>query len=135
QVNVQSLGADGRAQGTPLVQPSNTTASQVPFLSFVNGKDDLTAGFLSRVSTDDPNPSWTVVEVREDGGLDNYLTLRLGTDNPTCPLSAATTGGYVTTWQNQLGSWIGVYDNATNLLTSHLFAGAVTFGGAAAPPP
>jgi phage tail protein X len=135
QVNIQSLGADGRAQGAALVQPSSTTAPQIPCLSFVNGKDDLAVGFLAQVSTADPNPSWTVVEVRDDGGLENFLTLRLGTENPSCPLSAATTGGYVTTWQNQLGSWIGVYDSASNLLTSHLFAGAVTFGGADAQPP
>jgi hypothetical protein len=129
QINVQSLGADGRAQGAPLVQASSTTAPQVPCLSFINGKDDLAVGFLTQVSTADPNPSWTLVEVRDDGALDDYVTFRLGTVNPSCPLSAATTGGYVTTWQNQLGSWIGVYDAASNLLTSHLFAGAVTFGG------
>jgi len=135
QINVQSLGADGRAQGAPLVQTAGTATPLVPCLSFINGKDDLAVGFLSQVSSADPNPSWTLVEVRDDGGLDNYVTFRLGTDNPTCPLSSATTGGYVTTWQNQLGSWIGVYDSATNLLTSHLFAGAVTFGGADAQPP
>jgi len=135
QINVQSLGADGRPQGAPLVQPSSTTEPQVPCLSFVNGKNDLAVGFLTQASTADPNPSWTLVEVRDDGGLDNYVTFRLGTVNPSCPLSSATTGGYVTTWQNQLGSWIGVYDAATNLLTSHLFAGAVTFGGADAQPP
>jgi hypothetical protein len=135
QINVQSLGADGRAQGAPLVQASSTTAPQVPCLSFINGKDDLAVGFLTQVSTADPNPSWTLVEVRDDGALDDYVTFRLGTVNPSCPLSAATTGGYVTTWQNQLGSWIGVYDAASNLLTSHLFAGAVTFGGADAQPP
>ena len=135
QINVQSLGFDGRAQGAPLVQPSSTTAAQVPCLSFVNGKDDLAVGYLTQVSIADPNPSWSVVEVRDDGGLDEWVTFRLGTVHPTCPLSAATTGGYVTTWQNQLGSWIGVYDAASNILTSHLFAGAVTFGGADAQPP
>ncbi len=117
------------------MQPASTTAPQVPCLSFVNGKNNLAVGFLTQISTADPNPSWTLVEVGDDGGLDHFVTFRLGTVNPTCPLSAATTGGYVTTWQNQLGSWIGVYDATSNILTSHLFAGAVTFGGADAQPP
>jgi len=135
QVNVQLLGSDGTALGTPLAQPSSTTAPQVPCLSFVNGKNNLAVGFLTQVSTADPNPSWTLVEVSDDGGLDHFVTFHLGTVSPTCPLSAATTGGYVTVWQNQLGSWIGTYDTGTNILTSHLFAGAVTFGGADAQPP
>ncbi len=75
------------------------------------------------------------MEIRGDGGLDDYVTFRLGTVHPSCPLSSATTGGYVTTWQNELGGWIGVYDAASNILTSKLFAGAVTFGGADAQPP
>jgi hypothetical protein len=135
QINVQSLGADGHALGAPLVQPASTTAPQVPCLSFIDGKDNLAVGFLTQISTNDSNPSWTLVEVGDDGGLDHFVTFRLGTMNPTCPLSSATTGGYVTTWQNQLGSWIGVYDTTSNILTSHLFAGAVTFGGADAQPP
>ena len=135
QINVLSLGGDGRPQGPPLVQPASTTAPQVGCLSFFNGKDDLAVGYLTQVSITDPNPTWALLEVRDDGGLDGSVTFRLGTVNPTCPLSAATTGGYVTTWQNQLGSWIGVYDAASNLLTSNLFAGAVTFGGADAQPP
>ena len=135
QVNVQSLGADGRAQGSPLTQPLSTAAPQVPCLSFIDGKNDLALGYLNEVSTADPNPSWTLVEVSADGGLDNFVTFRLGTQDPSCPLSSATTGGYATVWQNKLGSWIGVYDAASNILTSHLFAGAVTFGGADVQPP
>jgi hypothetical protein len=135
QINVQVLGGDGHALGAPLVQPASTTAPQVPCLSFINGKNNLAVGFLTQISTNDPNPGWTLVEVGDEGGLDHYVTFRLGTQNPTCPLSSATTGGYVTTWQNQLGSWIGVYDTTSNILTSHLFAGAVTFGGADAQPP
>ncbi len=134
-VNVQSVGADGRAQGAPLAQAASTTAPQVACLSFINGKDDLAVGYLTQVSVADPNPSWALLEIRADGGLDGSITFRLGTVNPSCPLSAATTGGYVTTWQNQLGSWIGFYDAASNLFSSHLFAGAVTFGGADAQPP
>lgn len=135
-INVQLLGSDGRALGAPLMQPAGTAALlQVPCLSFINGKNNLAVGFLSQSATNDPNPSWTLVEVGDDGGLDHYVTFHLGTVDPTCPLSSATTGGYVTTWQNQLGSWIGVYDSTSNILTSHLFAGAVTFGGADVQPP
>jgi hypothetical protein len=135
EVDVQSLGGDGRALGPPLVQTSSSTAPQITCLSFFSGKNDLTVGYLTQSSTSDPQPSWIALELRDDGSLDGSVTFRLGTANPTCPLSAATSDGYVTVWQNEIGSWIAVYDRASNNVTSKLFAGAVTFGGSDAQPP
>ena len=95
EVDVQSLGGDGRALGPPVVQTSSSTAPQIACLSFFSGKNDLTVGYLTQSSTSDPQPSWIALELRDDGSLDGSVTFKLGTANPTCPLSAATTDGYV----------------------------------------
>jgi hypothetical protein len=135
QVQVLSLGGDGRAQGPALAQGGFGTSPLISCLAPVDGKQDLALGFLSRDSEDDRNPHWSIVEVRDDGTLAGSLVLSLGTARPSCPLSAANGAGYVSVWQNELGSLIGVYDGTSQNFVSKLFAGAVTFGGADVQPP
>jgi hypothetical protein len=135
EVRIQSLGGDGQPQGASLAEPLAGTRQQVECLSFIAGKNDLAVGFIAQESVADPSPGWTILEVHDGGTLDSSVTLRLGSSNPTCPHSAVAGAGYVTVWQNELGSMIGVYDGTGNTFMSHIFAGAVTFGGADVQPP
>jgi hypothetical protein len=134
-VRVQAMTGDGRAQGAPVVERAAGASPLIDCLSFVAGKDDLAVGFIDAQAANDNNPGWTILELRDDGALDSSLTFTLGTVSPTCPFSAATDTGYVTVWQNELGSFIDVYDGKTQVFTPKLFAGAVTFGGADQQPP
>jgi hypothetical protein len=135
EVRVQSLGGDGQPQGTPLAEALSGAQQQVECLSFVAGKDDLALGYLAQESPADPSPGWTILEVHDQGTLDSSAMIRLGTSDTTCPHSAASGAGYVTVWQNELGSLIAVYDGTSNTFTTQIFAGAVTFGGADVQPP
>jgi hypothetical protein len=111
------------------------TSPLISCLSRVDGKQDLAIGFLSRASEDDRNPHWSIVELRDGGTLAASLVFSLGTARPSCPFSAANGAGYVSVWQNELGSLIGVYDGVSQNFDSKLFAAAVTFGGADVQPP
>ncbi|HET6150727.1 MAG TPA: hypothetical protein VFH68_24530 [Polyangia bacterium] len=135
EISVLSLGGDGRAQGPALAAKGFGMSPLISCLAPVEGKQDLAVGFLSRASEDDRNPRWSIIEVRDGGTLDASFFFSLGTERPTCPFSAASGGGYVSVWQNELGSLIGVYDGTSQNFDSRLFAGAVTFGGADAQPP
>jgi hypothetical protein len=135
QVHVQSLGGDARAVGAAAVEPVDSKTPLVECLSFVVGKGDLAVGFTTKASTDDPEPSWEILEIADDGAAGPSVTLGLGTAHPTCPLSAASGTGYVTAWQNEIGSLIGFYDGTGRTFDSHIFAAAVTFGGANGQPP
>ena len=115
--------------------PVDSRTPLVQCLSFVTGKGDLAVGFLTKASTDDPEPSWEILEVADDGAAGSSVILGLGTANPTCPISAASGAGYVTVWQNEIGSLIGFYDGMGRTFDSHIFAAAVTFGGSDAQPP
>jgi hypothetical protein len=134
-VQVQSLDGDGHALGPLLVESIPSTTPLVDCLSFVAGRNDLSVGFTTKVSFDDPNPGWSILEVLDGGGLDTSSSVTLGTASPSCPLSAASGGGYVTVWQNEIGSFIGFFDGTSRDFSSKLFAGAVTFGGADVQPP
>ena len=135
EIRVLSLGGDGRAQGPALAAAGFGMSPLISCLSPVTGKQDLAVGFLSRTSEDDRNPRWSVIEVRDGGALDSSFFFSLGTERPSCPFSAANGAGYVSVWQNELGSLIGVYDGMSQNFDSKLFAAAVTFGGADVQPP
>ena len=135
EVHVLSLSGDGRAIGAPAVEALDATAPLVGCLSFVAGKGDLAVGYTTAISTADGDPSWTILEMRDDGSIGSSVTVGLGTADPLCPLSAASGAGYVAVWQNEIGSFIGFYDGTGHTFDSHLFAGAVTFGGADVQPP
>lgn len=135
QVNAQLLGGDGLPFGPPITHMTAAPTVEVSCLSFVAGKQDLTLGFVTQAAPADANPGWTLSELDESGAAAPSLGLTLGTANPTCPLTATTDAGYVVAWQNEIGSWLGVYTVATNLFNSNLFAGAVTFGGPDLQPP
>jgi hypothetical protein len=128
-VNIQILDGDGAAVGGPIVQAASGTDPQVSCVSFVPGSDALTVGYLRQVGAADHNPLWTLIEAREDATTDPGPAVPLGTMGPTCPVNTPSAAGYGVAWQNELGSFLGSYDQAKNYFTSALFAGAVAFGG------
>jgi hypothetical protein len=135
-VKVQLLDGDGLPVGGAIAQPIDSMTPDVDCLGFVGGSSDLTIGYVTRLTAADRNPGWTIAEMRESGISDSSLKVKLGTMDPSCPLTAARPGGYVVAWQNDIGSWLGVYEGgAVNTFTSYLFAPAVSFGGSGLQPP
>jgi hypothetical protein len=135
-VGFQTIAGDGTPVGGTTVL-GDTEAPLVDCLSFVNGKDELAFGFLTRSATNDPNPTWLINESVDGKQVEpgDSIALKLGTENPTCPVTTATRSGYVIAWQNEIGSLIGFFDRTSRVFTSKVFAGAVTFGGADVQPP
>jgi hypothetical protein len=132
QVTFWSLRGHDLA-AAPLTQ--STAGAQIDCLAFGPGAGDLTLGYLTEQLPDDPDPTWGILELDQSGQSVSAVGLPLGTVHPTCPLTTATSGGYAVAWQNDIGSFLELYDRGSNAITSSLLAGAVAFGGADLQPP
>jgi hypothetical protein len=130
-VDMVVLDGSGAVVATP---PVNSAAAAFTCLGFQPGSSDLTLAYYRYDGTTDM-PTLVLSEVRESGAVESTLALTFPSENPGCPLVAPTDTGYALTWQDAVGTWLGVYDSGTNRFFVYPVAGAVEFGGAELQPP
>jgi hypothetical protein len=131
---VMVMGLAG--SGQPLGSPSQVdTAAAFACLKFVPGRNDLTLTYVKYSDATLTTLSLGVVEMREDGTIESTLLLPINGQNPRCPQVVATDAGYALAGQDDVGSWLALYDRQLNRIVSYPFASAVAFGGTNAQPP
>jgi hypothetical protein len=130
-VDMVLLDGSGAVVATP---PVTSPAAAFTCLGFQPGSSDLTLAYY-RYDGMTATPTLMLSEVRESGAVESTLALTSPSENPGCPLVAPTDTGYALVWQDAVGTWLGVYDSATNRFFVYSVAGAVEFGGAELQPP
>jgi hypothetical protein len=126
------LSALGQAVGTPV---DIDTAPALACLAFGPGQRDLTLVHYKYADTTTRIPTMEITELLETGTVDGTLDLAFESHEAGCPLLVPTDAGYALAFQDQVGSWLGIYLTQGNRLTLSPFAAAVAFGGAYLQPP
>jgi hypothetical protein len=126
------LSAGGEPIGTPTMVEA---APRFACLAFAPGKSALTLVYHKYADATTKVPHYVIKELRDTGDLDSTLELILDGHAAGCPQLTPTDAGYALAFQDDVASWLGVYDDSSGYLSTNAFVAAVSFGGASLQPP